>query len=67
MIESADTFCANPKCALHVSSNDPNAVGEGDWAQLPNGFMFGRALIDEHYYCHACADDSHNPPTLRAG
>ena len=50
-------FCANPRCVLHVSANDDNVVGHGEWATLPNGHTFARVRIGAHYFCHACADN----------
>ena len=57
-----DKFCSNPQCVLHVSSEDGNVVGHGDWASMPNGFMFGRVLVNGRFYCHVCAEDPENPP-----
>ena len=56
-------FCSNERCVLHVSSQDPNVEGNGQWATLPNGIMFARMLRDGRYYCHVCYEDPDNPPT----
>ena len=62
MFYDDEKFCANPPCPLHVSPNDNNVVGRGDWAELQSGLIFARVECDGHYYCHVCADDPSNPP-----
>jgi hypothetical protein len=57
-----DIFCANPRCVLHVTHEDPNVIGQGDWATLPNGLTFARVRVGEVFYCHACAENPDNPP-----
>lgn len=61
MFQDDEKFCANPRCVLHVSANDPHVEGRGEWATLPNGCTFARVLVAEQYFCHACADDPANP------
>ena len=43
-------FCSNEHCVPHVSSQDENVEGNGQWATLPNGIMFARMLGDGRYY-----------------
>ena len=56
-----EKFCGNPRCVLHVSANDENVVGHGEWATLSNGTKFARVKVGEVSYCHVCAVD----PSLR--
>ncbi len=64
MEHQQQTFCANPRCALHVSPGDDNVVGHGDWATLPNGRTFARLQVDGRFFCHVCAEDPDNAPQL---
>ena len=64
MFQDDEKFCANPSCVLHVSAEDANVVGRGDWATLPNGLIFAREKVDDQFYCHACAEDPTHPPTF---
>jgi len=64
MPRADDFFCANPRCVLHVTSEDMNVEGQGDWAILPNGLTFARVRVGDVFYCHVCAEDPDNPPVL---
>ena len=41
---------------MHVSADDDNVVGHGEWATLANGLTFARVEIRDLSYCHTCAD-----------
>lgn len=62
MFSNNEKFCANPGCVLHVSENDENVMGNGEWATLFNGLTFARVKVGELSYCHVCAEDPDNPP-----
>ena len=62
MIHDNEKFCSNPRCVLHVSPNDSNVEGHGDWATLPNGPTFARVQANGQFFCHVCAEDPDNPP-----
>ena len=62
MFHENEKFCSNPRCVLHVSSNDENVEGHGEWASLPNGHTFARVRVGDQFFCHVCAEDPSNPP-----
>jgi hypothetical protein len=49
-------FCTNPKClnGLHVRAGDPGVEGDGNWAELPNGVIVGRRIVNDIYLCDGC-------------
>ena len=55
-----EKLCSNPRCVLHVSANDENTEGRGDWATLPDGRTFARAPVGKYFFCHSCADKANN-------
>ena len=56
-----DKFCSNSRCVLHVSADDENVEGRGEWATLPNGLTLSRVKVGDHSFCHVCAEDPDNP------
>lgn len=62
MFHDSEKFCSNERCVLHVSSNDKNVEGSGDWATLPNGRTYARVQVGDRYFCHVCAEDPDNAP-----
>jgi hypothetical protein len=52
--DPGDPFCSNPSCVLHVSAGTPGVVGWGQWAELPNGLIVGRGLLNGVPVCDLC-------------
>jgi hypothetical protein len=57
MTHRGDPFCANVRCILHVTSDSAGVVGWGNWAELPNGLIVGRGLIDGIPMCDLCSEN----------
>jgi len=50
-------FCANPDCELHVRAGAEGVMGWGNWAELPDGRIVGRALYVGLFLCDRCRRD----------
>jgi hypothetical protein len=51
-------FCENPTCYLHV-----DWIAGHNWAELPDGRIYGRATRDGRHYCDACLKSLNDPVT----
>jgi hypothetical protein len=49
-----DWFCENPDCLLHVRAGDPGVMGQGNWAELPDGRWAGRGRYLGRMLCDFC-------------
>jgi hypothetical protein len=53
--ECDSTFCANAVCVLHIRAGDLNVMGNGNWAETPDGMITGRQRVQSVMLCDRCA------------
>lgn len=54
MFEVDSPFCSNPECRLHVRAGAPGVIGQGGWAQFPDGRIVGRDIYCGLFFCDEC-------------
>ena len=48
-------FCSNPGCPFHVTGDDSNVRGFGDWATLEDGTTVSHCWVNGRLLCDLCA------------